>query len=147
MPPKIIVEAPDGWPVQVVSVGRFYLTTPLDPSGARVRERLMGVVEPGGREEFTVGLAGDLIITEMSKAPVFERRPLDFADVIRGLKAEGEKRFTRRSWCNANRCVFRFGDAHSAIAPFFATKAPDGVVTPWTPSQDDLRADDWQEVA
>ena len=82
------------------------------------------------------------------------KRPLDFGDVIRGLKAG--KRYQRQGWNGKGMFIFdvgpgtmlhpALGDGPANATGYFAMKAADGAVVPWLASQTDMRAEDWQEV-
>lgn len=82
---------------------------------------------------------------------------MDFGDVIRGMKADPDKRFARKGW--NGRGIFiqlQVPDGHSKMThPFIyidttglQSENPDARRNrvPWPASQTDMLADDWMEV-
>lgn len=81
-----------------------------------------------------------------------------FGGALSAIKAG--KRLHRPGWNGGNECyVFLIGtegsnrwnytngwDDNGPLLPFMALKTIDGKVVPWTPSQPDILAEDWQLV-
>ena len=155
MTTKVTVDAHAGWPVEVYA---------LDSYGGSVKETLLGTVQPGEVREFHATSSREIRAVEICKpsdtyAP--PAKPLDFAAVVRGLKAG--KRYARAGWNGKGMFIFlvpgsRFKvnrepllsilgdgtevDYHGHVDMRTAT----GQIVPWLCSQTDLLAEDWGEV-
>jgi len=72
---------------------------------------------------------------------------MDFADVVRALKAGG--RLTRQGWNAPGQWIeLQVPDAHSKMQrPYVYLSPVDGALVPWAPSQGDMLAEDWEAVA
>lgn len=165
MTTKITVDAHAGWPVDVHA---------LDFFRGRVTEKLLATVQPGEVVDFCVWDTRELRVVEL-RNPLDHGdvvpKPLDFASVIRGLKAG--RRFKRAAWPTA---MVGLGGAISRdtfvfLVPgsrFVVNREPllsilgegtevdyhghvdlvtiEGHVVPWSPRQEDMLAEDWLEV-
>ncbi|NJL06847.1 MAG: DUF2829 domain-containing protein [Methylacidiphilales bacterium] len=154
MTTKITVDAHAGWPVAVYA---------LDSFGNSVKESELGVVAPGNVGDFHATSSREIRVVELRKEGEYvgPRKPLDFAAVVRGLKAG--KRFAREGWNGKGMFIFlvpgsRFTvnrepllsilgagtevDYHGHVDMRTAT----GQIVPWLCSQTDLLAEDWVEV-
>lgn len=163
MTTRITVDAHAGWPVGVISVDR-------SSSGVRIDEATP--VPPNEIRDFYVWEGRDLIIRELRRpdatiAPY--PYPLDFGDVVRGLKFG--KRFARKGWNGKGMWIAlsgptgprdipaeNFWSPHNAayarenggtapVLPCITMKnAAGAIVMGWLASQEDILAEDWQEV-
>lgn len=171
MTTRITVHAHAGWPVEVTAIDRFQMN-PLNPGDATVRISALGVVPGGSQADYHVTDSREIVIRELrrpdatTKAPP---RPLDFGDVVRGLKAG--KRFTRQGWNGKDMWIAlsgptgprqiaaeNFWSPHNAayarerggsapVMPCVTMKTAGGeIVMGWLASQTDVLAEDWQEV-
>lgn len=158
MTTKITVDAHAGWPVEVYAIDSYAHATPT------VAETLLGVVQPGEVRDFYATGSREIRAVEIRKPGAAEDaspKPLDFAAVVRGLKAG--KRFARAGWNGKGMFVFlvpgsRFTvnrepllsilgegtqvDYHGHVDMRTAT----GQIVPWLCSQTDLLAEDWTEI-
>lgn len=148
MTTKISVDAHAGWPVAVYAIDRYR---------GSVKETLIGIVSPGSRGDFYATSTRSLRTVEIDRPdhPASDPAyiPLDFADVVRGLKAG--KCYARSGWNGKGMFIFDVGSgtmSHPALGNdavnatgYFAMKAADGTVVPWLASQTDMRAEDWTE--
>lgn len=155
MTTKITVDAHAGWPVEVYA---------LDSYAESVKETLLAAVQPGEVRDFHATYSREIRAVEVrtsDKPNYTPPKPLDFAAVVRGLKAG--KRFARAGWNGKGMFVFlvpgsRFTvnrepllsilgegtevDYHGHVDMRTAT----GQIVPWLCSQTDMLAEDWQEV-
>jgi hypothetical protein len=159
MTTKITVDAHAGWPVGVTLIDRY-----TDGDGKKhVFSTEAGPVAPRTTQDFHVTGSRDLVVREMmrSDAPQELPRPLDFADVVRGLKAG--KRFARSGWNGKNMFVFLVPGSHFTVSrePLISVlgegtevdyhahvdiRTATGEIVPWLASQTDVLAEDWIEV-
>ncbi len=145
MTTTIIVDAHAGWPVRVTSINRGVETDHL--------------VAPLAKQSFSVWDGQDLLIHEIQ--PHDGGRSLDFAAVIRGVKAG--KRFARAGWNGKNMFVFLVPGSTFKVnrEPLLSIlgegtevnyhghidmRTANGQIVPWLASQTDMLAEDWQEV-
>jgi hypothetical protein len=72
---------------------------------------------------------------------------MDFSDALLLLKAG--KHVERSGWNGKGMWIAQqVPDAHSKMArPYLYIKSADGLLVPWAPSQTDVLATDWSEVA
>lgn len=156
MTTKITVDAHAGWPVKVYA---------LDSYDGSVKETLLATVPPKTTQDFFATQSREIRAVEDRRTdglvPDRPAMPLDFAAVVRGLKAG--KRFARVGWNGKGMFVFlvpgsRFTvnrepllsilgegtevDYHGHVDMRTAT----GQIVPWLCSQTDLLAEDWAEV-
>lgn len=155
MTTKINVDAHAGWPVDVYA---------LDAYAGSVKETLLGTVQPGQVMDFYATDSREIRAVEIRRpndTSAYPAKPLDFAAVVRGLKAG--KRFARAGWYGKGMFIFlvpgsRFAvnrepllsilgegtevDYHGHVDMLTAT----GQIVPWLCSQTDLLAEDWSEA-
>lgn len=155
MTTKITVDAHAGWPVEVYA---------LDSYAGSVKETLLGTVQPGQVADFHATDIREIRAVEIRKPNdtyAYTVKPLDFAAVVRGLKAG--KRYARAGWNGKGMFIFlvpgsRFTvnrepllsilgdgtevDYHGHVDMRTAT----GQIVPWLCSQTDLLAEDWAEA-
>lgn len=155
MTTKITVDAHAGWPVEVYA---------LDSYGGSVKETLLGTIQPGQAMDFYATDSREIRAVEIRKpndSSAYTGKPLDFAAVVRGLKAG--KRYARGGWNGKGMFIFlvpgsRFSvnrepllsilgegtevDYHGHVDMRTAT----GQIVPWLCSQTDLLAEDWSEA-
>lgn len=154
MTTKITVNAHAGWPVAVFA---------LDSFPGTVTESYLGTVPPGEQQDFYCTDAREIRCVEVDRPdwPARPAKPLDFASVVRGLKAG--KRFARAGWNGAGMFVFlvpgsRFTVNREPLLSILGEgaevdyhahidmKTAQGYVVPWLASQADVLAEDWVEV-
>ncbi|MBS1180433.1 MAG: hypothetical protein H6Q99_313 [Proteobacteria bacterium] len=160
MTTKITVEAHAGWPVAVYALDSFSSAT-----AANVTEHLLEIIPPGDAKEFHATSNREIRCVELPRTDIVGLQPvpnpLDFASVVRGLKAG--KRFARAGWNGKGMFIFlvpgsRFtvnrepllsilGDgAEVDYHAHIDMKTAQGYVVPWLASQADVLAEDWTEV-
>lgn len=165
MTTKITVNAHAEWPVAVYAVDRYR---------GSVKQTFLCVVAPNTSEDFYATSTREILAIEIGRPdypasdPAY--RPLDFGDVVRGLKAG--KRFARAGWngkamwiamqagstimagdarggaaaCRANETGMT-SDSKISILPHIDMRSADGsIVVGWLASQTDMLAEDWVEV-
>ena len=156
MTTKITVDAHAGWPVEV------YV---LDSYGNTVHESLKRVVPPGAKEDFYATSTREIRCVEVlapdAKFASCPPKPLDFASVVRGLKAG--KRYARAGWNGKGMFVFLVQGSKFRVnrEPLLSIlgkgteveyhghvdmRTATGQIVPWVCSQIDLLAEDWQEA-
>ncbi len=153
MTTKITVDAHAGWPVVVTAVDRY---------NGSVKESVLGLVEPGRMQDFHITSTRDIVVQECTHHGEKNVPPsLDFADVVRGLKA-GE-RYKRAGWNGEGMFIFLVPGSTFAVnrEPLLSMlgagtevqyhahidmKTAQGYIVPWLASQADMLAEDWQIV-
>lgn len=154
MTTKITVNAHAGWPVAVFALDSFQNS---------VTETHLGTVPPGEEQAFYCTATREIRCVELAgpSSPPPSRKPLDFASVVRGLKAG--KRFARAGWNGKGMFVFLVPGSHFTVnrEPLLSIlgegaevdyhahidmKTAQGYVVPWLASQADVLAEDWVEV-
>lgn len=157
MTTTITVNAHAGWPVAVYALDSFR------QDGGSVTEYLLDVVAAGEAKQFHATGNREIRCVELagSSSPPPSRKPLDFASVVRGLKAG--KRFARDGWNGMGMFIFRVPGSHFTVnrEPLLSIlgegaevdyhahidmKTAQGYVVPWLASQADVLAEDWLEV-
>ena len=151
MTTKIIVDAHAGWPVDVYALDRY---------GDGVTETFLGTVPPRETNEYYATSTREIRCVEVlndGHPPL----PLDFADVVRGLKAGG--RYARKGWNGKGMFVFLVPGSRFAVnrAPLLSIlgegtmvdyhahvdmRTATGQIVPWLASQTDVLAEDWFEA-
>ena len=157
MTTKVTVDAHAGWPVEVFAVDRYSF---LDGRPPTVRQTPVVTVPAYTANDFYVHSCRDLIIREQPRE--YDRKPpLDFADVVRGLKAG--KRYARAGWNGKGMFIFLVNGSTFKVnrEPLLTIlgegtevqyhahvdmKTATGEIVPWLASQSDVLAEDWQEV-
>ena len=73
---------------------------------------------------------------------------MDFGDVIKELKANPTKKFSRTGWNGKGMWIsLQTPDEHSKMGlPYIYMKTVGGELVPWLASQTDMLADDWGMV-
>lgn len=157
MTTKITVDAHAGWPVEVMAVDRYINNGNGNPS---VRQTPVVTVPGGTTYDICIHSNRDLVLIEKQppgRAPL----PLDFADVVRGLKAG--KRYARAGWNGKGMFVFLVNGSTFAVnrEPLISIlgegtqvqyhahvdmRTASGEIVPWLASQSDVLAEDWFEV-
>lgn len=158
MTTKITVDAHAGWPVAVYALDAYH-----NNSNPTVKETLLRVVNPGEIADFHATNSREIRAVELREATEIEYppKPLDFAAVVRGLKAGF--RYRRVGWNGKGMFIFlvpgsKFTvnrepllsilgegtevDYHGHVDMHTAT----GQIVPWLCSQTDLLAEDWLEA-
>ena len=74
---------------------------------------------------------------------------MDFGDMLKEMKANPEKKFSRKGWNGKNMYIqVQVPDKHSKMTlPYIYMKTAQGDLVPWLASQTDILTDDWVEVA
>lgn len=74
---------------------------------------------------------------------------MDFGDVIRGLKNDPAKRYTRDGWNGKGQWIsLQEPDENSKMTrPYIYIHTNYDANVPWLASQTDMLADDWMEVS
>lgn len=159
MTTRITVDAHAGWPVDVYA---------LDSFAGTVTETLLDTVPPGEVRDFYATSCREIRAVEARRTdgpiPVETPKPLDFAGVVRGLKAG--KRFARAGW-NGNGMFLLLVPGSKGLTvdegrPLALAGLPIGTkfdylahvdmwtatgdFVPWICSQTDLLAEDWFEA-
>lgn len=154
MTTKVTVDAHAGWPVEVYA---------LDSFKGSVKETLLTTVQPGTVEFFHSTESREIRAVEIRKPGVDTGyiKPLDFAAVVRGLKAG--KRYARAGWNGKGMFIFLVNGSTFKVnrEPLLTIlgegtevqyhahvdmKTATGEIVPWLASQSDVLAEDWQEV-
>lgn len=163
MTTKITVDAHAGWPVEVTAIDRFQMN-PLNPSDAQVRISALGIIPGGAAGDYHVSDSREIVIRELRRTDAIGMappRPLDFGDVVRGLKAG--KRFARQGWNGRDMFIFlvpgsRFKVSREPLLSILGEgtevdyhghvdmRTANGQIVPWLCSQTDMLAEDWREV-
>jgi len=70
---------------------------------------------------------------------------MDFGDVIKGLKADPNKKFARKGWNGRGMWIsLQVPDDWSKMdLPYIYMSTVNGELVPWLASQTDMLADDW----
>ena len=157
MTTKVTVDAHAGWAVEVFAVDRYSF---LDGRPPTVRQTPVVTVPAYTANDFYVHSCRDLIIREQPRE--YDRKPpLDFADVVRGLKAG--KRYARAGWNGKGMFIFLVNGSTFKVnrEPLLTIlgegtevqyhahvdmKTATGEIVPWLASQSDVLAEDWHEV-
>lgn len=73
---------------------------------------------------------------------------MDFGEVIRALRADPSKRFTREGWNGKGQYISLEvpGPSDKMDKPFVYIHTNYGANVPWLASQTDMLAEDWHEV-
>lgn len=155
MTTKVTVDAHAGWPIEVYA---------LDSYANSVTETLLGIVPPSEVIDFYATNSREIRVVEVLPPDVVAKglpKPLDFAAVVRGLKAG--KRFARAGWNGKGMFVFLvkgsvfkvnrepllsiLGEGTEvAYHAHVDMKTASGEIVPWLASQTDVLAEDWSEV-
>jgi len=154
MTTKITVDAHAGWPVEVYA---------LDSYKGSVRETLLGTVQPGTVQDFHATESREIRAVEVRKDGLDTGyiKPLDFAAVVRGLKAG--RRFARAGWNGKGMFIFLVKGSTFTVnrEPLLSIlgegtevsyhahvdmKTATGEIVPWLASQTDVLAEDWTEA-
>lgn len=158
MTTKIEIDAHAGWPVEVRAVDRFHGQN----GNAIVRESLIATVPAGEKYLAHATSSRDIVAIEMQTDGKGLARPIDFADVVRGLKSG--KRYARAGWNGNGMFIFLVGGSTFTVnrEPLLSIlgegtevqyhahvdmKTATGEIVPWLASQSDILAEDWQEIA
>lgn len=157
MTTKVTVNAHAGWPVEVFAVDRYSF---LDGRPPTVRQTPVVTVPAYTVSDFYIHNCRELIFREQPREGD-RKPPLDFADVVRGLKAG--KRYARAGWNGKGMFIFLVNGSTFKVnrEPLLTIlgegtevqyhahvdmKTATGEIVPWLASQSDVLAEDWQEV-